>query len=34
MMGILVCTTIFGALMADLFVLPSLFYWLKPKLKI
>jgi len=34
MMGILVCTTIFGALLADLFVLPSLFYWLKPKLKI
>ncbi|WP_069131400.1 efflux RND transporter permease subunit [Rhodohalobacter halophilus] len=34
MMGILVCTTIFGALMADLFVLPSLFYWLKPKLNI
>jgi len=34
MMGILVCTTIFGALLADLFVLPSLFYWLKPKLRI
>jgi uncharacterized protein len=34
MMGILVCTTILGALLADLFVLPSLFYWLKPKLKI
>ena len=34
MMGILICTTIFGALLADLFVLPSLFYWLKPKLKI
>lgn len=34
MMGVLVCTTIFGALLADLFVLPSLFYWMKPKLKI
>lgn len=34
MMGILVCTTIFSALIADLFMLPSLFYWLKPKLPI
>ena len=34
MMGILVCTTIFAALIADLFVLPSLFYLLKPKLPI
>lgn len=30
MMGILVCTTILAALIADLFVLPSLFYLLKP----
>lgn len=30
MMGILVCTTILSALIADLFVLPSLFYLLKP----
>lgn len=34
MMGILVCSTIFSALIADLFILPSLFYWLKPKLSI
>lgn len=34
MMGILVCTTIFVAVIADLFILPSLFYWLKPKLGI
>jgi uncharacterized protein len=34
MMGILVCTTIFSALLADLFILPALFYWLKPELKI
>jgi len=34
MMGILVCTTIFSALIADLLMLPSLFYWLKPKLPI
>ncbi len=34
MMGILVCTTIFAALIADLFMLPSMFYWLKPKLPI
>lgn len=33
MMGILVCTTIFSAVIADLFVLPSLFYWLNPKLR-
>lgn len=32
MMGLLVCTTIFAALIADLFVLPSLFYWLRPDL--
>lgn len=34
MMGILVCATIFGALISDLFILPALFYWLKPKLGI
>ena len=34
MMGILVCTTIFSALIADLFILPALFYWLNPNLKI
>lgn len=34
MMGILVCSTITAALIADLFVLPSLFYWLKPELSI
>lgn len=33
MMGILVCTTILSAVIADLFVLPSLFYWLNPKLR-
>lgn len=32
MMGILVCATIFTALIADLFILPALFYKLKPKL--
>jgi predicted RND superfamily exporter protein len=32
MMGILVCTTITAALIADLFILPSLFYLIKPKL--
>jgi len=32
MMGILVCTTIAAALLADLFILPSLFYLIKPKL--
>lgn len=34
MMGILVCSTIFSALFADLFILPALFYWLKPQLDI
>jgi predicted RND superfamily exporter protein len=34
MMGILVCSTIFSALFADLFILPALFYWLKPDLDI
>lgn len=34
MMGILVCSTIFAALIADLFILPSLFYWMKPNLGI
>ncbi len=34
MMGILVCSTIFSALFADLFILPALFYWLKPVLGI
>jgi uncharacterized protein len=34
MMGILVCSTIFAALIADLFILPSLFYWLRPKFRI
>jgi len=34
MMGILVCATIFSALIADLFILPALFYWLKPELNI
>jgi len=33
MMGILVCSTIFAALIADLFILPALFYWLRPNLK-
>lgn len=32
MMGILVCSTIAAALLADLFILPSLFYLLKPEL--
>jgi hydrophobe/amphiphile efflux-3 (HAE3) family protein len=32
MMGILVCSTIATALLADLFILPSLFYLIKPKL--
>ncbi len=32
MMGLMVCTTIFAALISDLFILPSLFYWLKPDL--
>lgn len=34
LMGALVCTTIFAALLADLFLLPSLFYWLNPVQKI
>jgi hypothetical protein len=33
LMGILISSTIFFAILADLVVLPSLFYWLKPKLK-
>lgn len=33
LMGALVCTTIIAALFADLFVLPALFYWLKPNVK-
>lgn len=32
MMGILVCSTIAAALLADLFILPSLFYFIKPEL--
>lgn len=32
MMGLLVCSTIAAALIADLFILPSLFYLIKPKL--
>ena len=32
MMGILVCSTIAAALVSDLFILPSLFYLIKPKL--
>lgn len=34
LMGALVCTTILAALFADLFLLPSLFYWLYPKLNL
>jgi len=34
MMGLLVCSTIFAALLADLFILPSMFYWLRPALGI
>ena len=34
MMGALVCATIVIALIADLFLLPSLFYWLNPNPKI
>ena len=33
LMGILISSTIFVAVIADLVVLPSLFYWLKPTLK-
>lgn len=29
-MGLLVCLTVFGALLADLILLPSLFYWIRP----
>lgn len=32
MMGIMVSTTIFSALIADLFLLPALFHWLEPDL--
>ncbi len=32
LMGLLVCITILAALMADLLLLPSLFYWIRPKL--
>lgn len=31
-MGLLICSTIFTAIIADLLVLPSLFYWIKPNL--
>ena len=34
LMGALVCITIIAALFADPFLLPALFYWLKPKIKI
>lgn len=34
LMGILVSSTIFFAITADLFVLPALFYWIKPNLKV
>lgn len=34
LMGALVCTTIAAALLADLFLLPALFYWLKPNVKL
>lgn len=30
-MGLLVCLTVFGALLADLVLLPSLFYWIRPR---
>lgn len=30
-MGLLVCLTVFGALLADLLLLPSLFYWIRPE---
>ncbi|HKL18745.1 MAG TPA: MMPL family transporter [Halalkalibaculum sp.] len=30
-MGLLVCLTVFGALLADLVLLPSLFYWIRPE---
>ena len=31
-MGLLICSTIFTAIIADLLVLPSLFYWIRPNL--
>jgi predicted RND superfamily exporter protein len=34
LMGALVCLTITAALFADLFLLPALFYWLKPNIKL
>jgi uncharacterized protein len=34
LMGLLVCITILAALMADLLLLPSLFYWIKPELNL
>lgn len=34
LMGVLVCITIVAALFADLFLLPALFYWLKPNVKL
>lgn len=34
LMGALVCITIVSALFADLFLLPALFYWLKPNVKL
>ncbi|MDR9364180.1 MAG: MMPL family transporter [Balneolaceae bacterium] len=34
LMGALVCMTILSALFADLFLLPALFYWLKPKINL
>lgn len=33
LMGLLVGATIFAAVLADLFLLPALFYWLKPEFK-
>lgn len=30
-MGLLVCLTVIGALLADLVLLPSLFYWIRPE---
>lgn len=33
LMGVLVSITIIFAVIADLILLPSLFYWIKPKLK-
>lgn len=31
-MGLLVCLTVVGALLADLVLLPALFYWIRPEL--